>query len=136
MIISTYHVHNVLKAYGKQLSRKSRLRRTKGVVKAESPGRAIFSTKTRQKAVIDRLISDIINGLIKKGPHGGMEKKAVKQVEDEHGNSPSVKKEYTELVFKAIDKEKGEVTKTLSINDSKFLKDRLQQKTANRKVNE
>jgi len=103
MTISTYHVHNILKAYGKQLSRESRLRCTKGVVKAECPGRAIFSTKTRQKAVIDGLTSHIINRLVKN---------------------------------KSIDKEKGEVTKTLSIKDSKFLKDRLQQEIVNRKVNE
>jgi len=136
MTISTYHVHNILKAYGKQLSRESRLRCTKGVVKAECPGRAIFSTKTRQKAVIDGLTSHIINRLVKKGPHEGMGKKAFKQIEDKHGNSLSVKKEDTELAFKSIDKEKGEVTKTLSIKDSKFLKDRLQQEIVNRKVNE
>lgn len=78
MTISTYHVHNILKAYGKQLSRESRLRCTKGVVKAECPGRAIFSTKTRQKAVIDGLTSHIINRLVKKGPHEGTGKKGVK----------------------------------------------------------
>lgn len=71
MTISTYHVHNVLKAYGRQLSRKKRLQRTKGVARVGNPGRVIFSTKARQEAVIDRLTSHIVNGLIKKGPHEG-----------------------------------------------------------------
>ncbi len=81
MAISTYHVHNILKAYGRQLSRKKRLRRTKGVARVGSPGRAIFSTKARHEAVIDRLTSHIINRLVKKGPHEGTGKKGVKDSE-------------------------------------------------------
>jgi len=81
MTISTYHVHNVLKAYGRQLSRKKRLRRTKGVARVGSPGRAILSTKARQEAVIDRLTSHIVNGLIKKGLSERTGKKGVKDSE-------------------------------------------------------
>jgi hypothetical protein len=58
-----------------------------------------------------------------------MEQEVFKQLEDEYGNGLSVEKGGSELVFKVIDKEKGEVTKTLSIEDSKFLKDRLEEIT-------
>jgi hypothetical protein len=38
-----------------------------------------------------------------------------------------MKKEDSELSFKLIDKEKGEVIRTIFIEDSKFLKDRLEE---------
>jgi endonuclease III-like uncharacterized protein len=129
MNISTYQVHNVLRAYGKQLSQSRRLSHHKGVGEPKRADSISISAQARRKAVIDKVTSDIINRIIHGGPGDNMEQEVFKQLEDEYGNSLSVKKGDSELVFKVIDKENGEVTKTLSIEDSKFLKNRLEEIT-------
>jgi len=129
MNITTYQIHNVLRAYGKQLSQSKRLQHKKGDALLRRTDRISLSVQTRRKAIIDRVTSDIINRIINDGPHYEMEQEAFGQLEDEYGDSLSVNNEDSELIFKVIDKEKGEVTKTLSIKDSNFLKDRLEEIT-------
>lgn len=129
MNITTYQIHNVLMAYGKQLSQSKRLQHKKGDALLRRTDRISLSVQTRRKAIIDRVTSDIINRIINDGPHYEMEQEAFGQLEDEYGDSLSVNNEDSELIFKVIDKEKGEVTKTLSIEDSNFLKDRLEEIT-------
>ncbi len=129
MNITTYQIHNVLRAYGKQLSQSKRLQHKKGDALLRRTDRISLSVQARRNAIIDRVTSDIINRIINDGPHYEMEQEAFGQLEDEYGGSLSVNNEDSELVFKVIDKEKGEVTKTLSIEDSNFLKDRLEEIT-------
>jgi hypothetical protein len=129
MNITTYQVHNVLRAYGKQLSQSKRLPHNKGAAGQRLADRISISVQARRKAIIEKVTSDIVNRIIHDGPREEMEQEAFKQLEDEYGNSLLVKNENSELVFKVIDKEKGEVTKTLSIEDSRFLKDRLEEIT-------
>jgi hypothetical protein len=129
MTVSTYQIHNVLRAYGKQLSQNRRLTHKKGMGEPKRADRISISAEARRKAVIDKVTSDIVNRIIHEGPGDDMEQQVFKQLENEYGNSLSVEKGGSELVFKVIDKEKGEVTKTLSIEDSKFLKDRLEEIT-------
>ena len=129
MNITTYHIHNVLRAYGKQLSQSKRLQHKKDDALLRRKDRISFSVQARRKAIIDRVTSDIINRIINDGPHDEMEQEAFGQLEDEYGGSLSVNNEASELIFKVIDKEKGEVTKTLSIDDSSFLKNRLEEIT-------
>lgn len=134
MTISTYQVHNVLRAYGKQLSQGRRMPRTTGAGAPNQADRISISSQARRKAVIDKVTSDIVNRIIHEGPRNEVEQGVLRQLEDEYGDSLAVKRENSELVFKVIDKENGEVTKTLSIEESRFLQDRLEQITKN-KVN-
>ena len=129
MTVSTYQVHNVLRAYGKQLSQSRRLPHKKGIEEPKRADRISISAQARRKAVIEKVTSDIINRIIHGGPGDHMEQEVFKQLEDEYGNGLCVEKGGSELVFKVIDKENGEVTKTLSIKDSEFLKDRLEEIT-------
>ena len=135
MSISTHQIHNVLRAYGKQLSQSRRLPHNKGVAGEKRADWISISSQARRKAVIDKVTSDIVNRIIREGPGDDVEQDAFKQLECEYGNSLSFKNEDSELVFKVIDKENGEVTKTLSIEDSQFLKDRLEEITKS-KVND
>ena len=129
MSISTYQIHNILRAYGKHLSQSRRLLCSKGIAESKRADRISISAQARRKAVIDKVTSDIIERIIREGPRDDIEQEAFKQLEDEYGNSLSVKNDESELVFKVIAKEKGEETKTLSMEDSKFLKDRLKEIT-------
>lgn len=127
MNISTYQIHNVLRAYSKQLSQSRRLSHNKGIAEPKRADRISISAQARRKAVIDQVTSDIVNRIIHEGPGDNVEREVFKQLEDEYGNSLSAKKRDFDLVFKVIDKENGEVTKTLSIEDSKFLRNRLEE---------
>jgi hypothetical protein len=129
MSISTYQIHNVLRAYGKHLSQGRRVSQNKGVVGPNRADRISISAQARRKAVIDKVTSDIIDRIVREGPGNDMEYEVFNQLQDEYGNSLSVKEGDSDLVFKVIDKEKGEVTRTLSIEDSRFLKDRLEEIT-------
>ena len=129
MNISTYQIHNVLRAYGKQLSQSRRLLNDKGIAGPKRMDRISISAQARRKAVIDKVTSDIVNKIVQEGPGDDVALEAFRQLEGEYGNSLSVKKGESELVFKVIDKENGEVTKTVSIEDSQFLKNRLEEIT-------
>ena len=129
MNISTYQIHNVLRAYGKQLSQSRRLLNDKGIAGPKRMDRISISAQARRKAVIDKVTSDIVNRIVHEGPGDDVALEVFKELEGEYGNNLSVKKLDSELVFKVIDKENGEVTKTLSIEDSEFLKNRLEEIT-------
>lgn len=127
MAISTYHIHNVLRTYSRQLSKGRRRRHKKGDVRRKGADWISISARARRKAVIDKVTSDIVNRIIRKSPRNDTQREISRQVEDQGGNGNSMKKEDSELSFKLIDKEKGEVIRTIFIEDFKFLKDQLKE---------
>lgn len=129
MTISTHQIHNVLRAYGKQLGQNRRLPRNTGAANPVQADRISISAQARRQAVIDKITSDVINRIINGGSSDQIEQEVLRQLENEYGGSLSINREDSELVFKVIDKEKREVTKTLSLEDSKFLQDRLEKIT-------
>ena len=102
MSISTYQVHNVLRAYGKHLSQSRRVLHDKSVVRPKPADRISISAQARRKAVIDKVTSDIINRIVREGPGNDMEQEVFSQLQDEYGNSLSVKEGDSDLVFKVI----------------------------------
>ncbi len=129
MEITTYQIHNVLRAYGKQLSLNVRGGRHKSITATNRDDSVTISTEARRKAVIDKVTADIVEKVARYGPKNGMEQEVLNQLEDEYGNKLTFKQDDTELVFKVIDEENGEVTKTLSTDDSKFLQYRFKEIT-------
>ncbi|MBW1770158.1 MAG: hypothetical protein JRF64_02845 [Deltaproteobacteria bacterium] len=135
MTVTTYHIHNVLRAYSTQLGKGMRRRRKKGDARRKRLGCIDISARVRRKAVIDRVTSDIVDRIVLKSPRHEAQRKNCTQVGHQSGKGNSMKKEDTELVFKVIDKEKREITKTISIGNSGFLKDRRQENTETRADN-
>jgi hypothetical protein len=130
MHISTYQVHNVLRAYGKQLSLSKRGVRNKNVIAPNQSDSITISAEARRKAVIEKVTSDIVERVVHFGPRDAMEQEAFRELENEYGNNLALEENNgAELVFKVIDKEKGEEIKTLSIEDSKLLKNRFEEIT-------
>ncbi|MEE9566250.1 MAG: DVU0524 family FlgM-associated protein [Desulfobacteria bacterium] len=127
MAISTYHIHNVLRTYSRQLSKSRRRRRKEGDARRRGADWISICARARRKAVIDKVTSDIVNRIIRKSPRNDTQREISRQVEDQGGNGNSMKKEDSELSFKLINKEKGEVIRTIFIEDSKFLKDQLEE---------
>lgn len=122
MVISTYQINNVLRVYGDQL----RHNRLLGKENGRSPDKIDISSETKRKAIVDKIASDIVERITQFGPHENVEKEVFKRLEDEYGAHLAISgKGSTDLIFKVID-EDGETVNSLSIEDSKFLRYKLQ----------
>jgi len=135
MHISTYHIHNVLKAYGKQLSLSRRRGESTHGIAPNRTDSITISSEARRKAVIEKVAEDVVERIVRFGPRDAMEQDVFKELEGEYGSNLAMGGDSAELVFKVIDKENGEEMKTLSIEDSRFLKRRLEEITRD-KVND
>lgn len=134
MHITNYQVHNVLRAYGKQLTLSKRSARNKLVDGHNASDSITISAEAKRKAVIEKVTADIVDRVVHSGPRDVVDNEVFKELQDEYGNDLTLEDgNASEIVFKVIDREKGEEIKTLSIEDSKVLKNRLQE-IAKRKV--
>ncbi|MBW1675214.1 MAG: hypothetical protein JRJ79_01110 [Deltaproteobacteria bacterium] len=128
MVISTYQVNNVLRVYGDQL-RQNRLSSKEKIGDTRSPDKIDISSEAKRKAIIDKIASDIVDKITRYGPHENVEKDVFKQLEDEYGAHLAISKNTpTDLIFKVIDGN-GETMNALSIEDSKFLRYKLEEIT-------
>ena len=124
MVISAYQVNNVLRVYGDQLCQSMTSNRAGGT-DTNAPDRISISTKTRRKTIIDDIISNIIERITQFGPHDIVEKELFKRLESEHGQPLALNEDrHNKLIFKEIDGN-GETINSLSIENTKFLKDKL-----------
>ena len=128
MVISTYQVNNVLRVYGEQL-RQNRLADKEKSGDASSPDKIDISSEAKRKAIVDKIASDIVDRITQFGPHENVEKEVFKRLEDDYGANLAVAGNgSTDLIFKVID-EDGETMNSLSLEDSKFLRYKLQEIT-------
>jgi hypothetical protein len=130
MHISNYHVHNVLRAYGKQLTLDKKSMRYKNVIGQHQSDNITISAEARRKSVIEKVTADIVERIVHSGPRDVLEKEALEELENEFGNNLVPEDENSsELVFKIVDKEKGEEIRTLTMEDSELIKNRLREIT-------
>ena len=128
MVLSLYQVNNVLRVYGEQLRQNRTLARPKSM-NTRSPDRISISGEAKRKVVVDKVTSDIVDRITQYGPQGNVEKEVFERLENEYGAHLAITRESpTDLVFKVVD-ENGETTNSLSIEDSEFLRYKLEQIT-------
>ena len=128
MVISSYQVNNVLRVYKSQLRHSKIIDRTNNN-ETRMPDKVSISPEAKRKAIIERVASDIVDRLVQNGPHNNIEKEVFKKLESEYGGHLALDQEdSTGLLFKEID-ENGETTNSLSIEDSKFLTQKLEEIT-------
>ena len=126
MVISAYHVNNVLRVYGVQLCQSMTSDRPEGT-DTNTPNRISISANTRRETIIDDITSNIIERITRFGPHDNVEKEIFKKLEREHGKPLAINEgSHDELIFKEIDGN-GETINSLSIEDSKFLMNKLKE---------
>lgn len=128
MVISSYQVNNVLRVYKGQL-RHSKIANITNNNETRMPDKVSISPEAKRKAIIERVTSDIVDRLVQNGPHNNVEKEVFKKLESEYGGHLAIGQEDSiGLLFKEID-ENGETTNSLSIEDSKFLTQKLEEIT-------
>ena len=124
MVISEHHINNVLRVYGDQL-RQSMISDRAECTDANTPERISISAKTRRETIIDDIISNIIERITQFGPHDNIEKEVFKKLRSEHENPLVIDEDpHNKLIFKEID-ENGETINSLSIENSRFLTNKL-----------
>jgi hypothetical protein len=128
MVISAYHVNNVLRVYGDQL-RQSKISNRAKNTDSSTPDRISISSTARRKTIIENITNNIINKITQYGPHNYVEKEVFEKLENEYGAFLSLSGDNpNELVFKEIN-EHGETINSLSIEDSSFLTNKLKEIT-------
>jgi hypothetical protein len=124
MVISAHHINNVLRVYG-NLLRQSMISNRSAGTDTNTPERISISAKTRRETIIDDIISNIIERITQLGPRDNVEKEVFKKLEWKHGNPVTINDDrHNKLIFKEID-ENGETINSLSIENSKFLTNKL-----------
>ena len=128
MLITAYQVNNVLRVYGDQL-RQGRVSIRQKNTEAGIPDRISISTKARRKTIIDNITANIVDKITQYGPFDKVEKEVFEKLENEYGKQLAITEDNPNgLIFKEID-ENGETINSLSIEDSKFLTNKLKEIT-------
>ena len=128
MFVSSYQIHNVLNVYSKQLSQDKNTQKLKRRHEKQQPDQINLSTEGKRKAILERVAQDILNKISHYGSKSEMRIHAEDQSREnaKNGHDPDNKKE-TGFVFNVIDDFNKKTTTALSVKDTKFLIDRLEQ---------
>ena len=126
MVISSYHVNNVLRVYADQL-RQTRLSHRPKNANTGSLDRINISDKAKRKVIVNKIASDIVEKITKHDPQENVEEEVSKNLENEYGIQLDItRKSPNDLLFKIID-ENGETLNSLSIENSEFLRYKLEE---------
>ena len=128
MFVSSYQIHNVLNVYSKQLSQDRGAQKLKpGTIKQPSD-QIKLSTEGKRRATIERVAQEILNKISHFGSEGGIKtQKQYVSRENEKNSLESNNKKETGFVFNVIDNLNQKTTTALSVKDTKFLIDRLEE---------
>lgn len=128
MVITAYQINNVLRVYRDQL-RQSRVSTERKNSDTGLPDRIGISAKARRNKIIDKITANIVDKITQYGPYNKVEKEVFEKLESEYGGNLAISEDNPNgLIFKEID-ENGETINSLSIEDSKFLTNKLNEIT-------
>ena len=127
MHIPSYQIQNVLKVYSRQLSQGKILARHRTVGGNEPSAENVsISAKGKRAAIIEKVTASIIDKITTIGPREKLEYEIADQVEKELGQKINfTQKKEAKFSFTAIDENNVKTTRTLSVEDSKFVIRRL-----------
>ena len=128
MFVSSYQIHNVLNVYSKQLSQDRNVQRLKpGTIKRPSD-QINLSTESKRRATIERVAQEILNKISHYGSEGEIKTQGQDAPRENAKNSlESDNKKEAGFEFNVIDNLNKKTKTALSVKDTKFLIDRLEQ---------
>jgi hypothetical protein len=128
MLVSSYQIHNVLNVYSKQLSQDRNTRNLKPKNGKQPPDQINLSTEGKRKAIVERVAQDILNKISHYGTNSEVETQEQDLSRERAKNVPdSDNKQETGFIFNVIDELNKKTTTALSVKDTNFLIDRLEQ---------
>jgi len=127
MTITNYHIQNVIRAYGRQISRTHNLNKVQRTEEQEQSDRISISAEAKKRQVIKDIASEVIDRLTHKQNWSGFEREILNKLSQEYGRPLDIQEEETgsNIIFKVIDEKDREVVKCLSFEDSEYLQKRL-----------
>jgi hypothetical protein len=128
MFVSSYQIHNVLNVYSKQLSQDRNVQKLKpGPIKQPSD-QIKLSTEGKRRATIERVAQEILNKISHYGSEGEIKtQEPDASRENAKSSLESDNKKEAGFVFNVIDRLNQKTKTALSVKDTKFLIDRLEQ---------
>ncbi|NDY73849.1 hypothetical protein DO021_18970 [Desulfobacter hydrogenophilus] len=128
MQIPSYQIQNVLKVYSRQFSQGKLLGKNKfsdaNKVSADSVN---ISSEGKRQAIIDRVASNIVDKIITEGPNENEKDEAhiTNQIEKELGKKIDFTQGRNQFTYSSVDENNNKVVQTLSVEDSKFIVERM-----------
>jgi len=84
-----------------------------------------LSSEGKRQAIIDKVAANIVDRIITEGPKEQNEEKITTQIEKELGKKINFTKDRNQFTYTVIDENNQKSTRTLSVEDSKFIVERM-----------
>jgi len=128
MHVSTYQIHNVLNVYSKQLSQDRSAPKLKTGNKRNLADQINLSTEGKRRATIEKVARDILSKISDYGSKNESKTKEQDRLQEKkEDHDESDYKREAAFVFNVIDELNKKTTTALSVKDTDFLVDRLEQ---------
>ncbi|MDH3798295.1 MAG: hypothetical protein OET18_03085 [Desulfobacterales bacterium] len=128
MFVSSYQIHNVLNVYSKQLSQDRNVQKLKPGTINQPSDQIKLSTEGKRRATIERVAQEILNKISHYGSEGEIKtQEPDASRENAKSSLESDNKKEAGFVFNVIDRLNQKTKTALSVKDTKFLIDRLEQ---------
>jgi hypothetical protein len=138
MYVPSYQMHNVLNVYSKQLRQNLASEEKNRMPQKLQPDRISLSSEGKRQATIEKVSKDIIDKISR---YSSLDETRQRITEYAKVNSDkdalAPKTENKTFIFNAIDSINQKITNTLSVDDSNFLIQRLEElakKASNKKM--
>ena len=128
MLVSSYQIHNVLNAYSKQLSQDRSTQKQAAGSKKQLSDQIQISTEGKRRATIEKVAKDILRKISGYGADGQIKDHDQFISAGHEGRTiDSDNKKETAFVFNVIDDLNQKTTTALSVKDTNFLINRVEQ---------
>ena len=128
MHVPSYQMHNVLNVYSRQLKQNVSSGGNTNPIEGTPTDRVNLTPEGKRQATIEKVSRDILNKITR---FGSLAETRQRITENDEKNSPKEfladEKHETTFVFNAIDSVNQKITNTLSVEDSGFLIQKLEQ---------
>ena len=125
MVITSYHIQNILRTYSQQLSEGTRLARTRKMDRVDRSDLVKISTEARKQFMIEKISQEMVQNLGSGLERNNTVQEILNRLSQEYGQPLDVALQGDQgLIFK-IKQDSGPVRETLSPADSEQLKTRL-----------
>jgi len=126
MQIPSYQIQNVLKVYARQLSQERTLSKNRSASANKISADSVTnSTEGKRQAIVDKVTLNIVERIIIEGPKENTEEKITSRIEKKLGKNINFTKEKNQFTYTKIDENNKKTTHTLSVEDSKFIVQRM-----------
>ncbi len=126
MIISNYQVQSTLRAYGQQLAERTRLSKIKPPKNIQTKDQVVLSPESKKRLMAEKIAAQIVKQLGDGSEPNDTSREILSRLSQEYGFPIQIeKKDGRGPVFKILDKNSPNGTRSLSPEETEKLKEKL-----------